>query len=359
MKKKVFVIMPFSKSPTRDKIDLTSFYENNIKIPIEKINKVGTEFTVCRSDDTFNITKQIIKDLFNADYVVCDLSGLEGNPNVLYELGVRLSISNKPVILIREANVDNRKIFDIHNFFIFEYSAHRYPELESYLSEKIIKLETKEEIFVSPIFEIIKEEPQVLNRILKIENINRLANARTTVNGWRRIFAISVTVFAYGQNKEIQFNGDINDFNTELVKYQKELKELDWNLFKFSCKSSPVFDILITQPPTIEIFPHQELSIFKTFLIEFYNFFFISDFVWNKPDFGIITIFANETLILFESLAILVAYFRDDLDIDKEKVISNFHYVLSQSHFLTDIYGKDNWENYVQKKTRKPKRGKK
>lgn len=347
MKKNVFVIMPFEKTPSREKTDLTSFFENNIKIPLEKLDINGIGFIVKRSDDTFNITKQIIKDLFNADYVICDLSGIYGNPNVMYELGVRLSISNKPVILIRESNPENKKIFDIHNFFTFEYSSLRYPELEKYLTEKLIKIETKQEDFISPIFEIIKQEPQVLNRILKIENINRLANARTTVNGWRKLFAVSVAVFAMNRNKELLFSGDLNDFNSELAKYTEQLKEIDWKDFKFSCKSSPVFDILITQPPTTDIFPHLELSIFKTFLIEFYNYFFISDFVWIEPDFEILTIFATETLILFHILAMIVTYLRDDIEMDKDKVLKDFNYIMSQSHFLTEIYGKDNWENYT------------
>ncbi len=347
MKKTVFVIMPFVNSPTREKDDLTSFYENNIKIPIERLNIENVEFLVRRSDDTFDITKQIIKDIFNADYVICDLSGIQANPNVMYELGVRLSISNKPVIIIRESHPDNRKIFDIHNFFTFEYNTLRYPELEKYLTEKITKLETKEEEFKSPIFEILEQEPQVLNRLLKIENINRIASARTTINGWRRIFATAIAVFAYHENNKLEFSGNLNDFNSEMTKYQNELKRLEWKKFKFSIKSSPVFDLLITQPPTIEIFPHIELSLLKTFLIEFYNYFFISEFVWFEPTFELITIFSTESLIMFHILAIVMTFLQGDSDKDSAGIIKDFHYILSQSHFLTEFYGKDNWENYM------------
>ena len=104
----IFVIMPFATTPTRNQDQLSVFFEENIKRPIEKA-ALDCEYKVWRSGEQFNITDEIIRDLFRADIVIADLSGMDPNPNVMYELGVRLAISDKPVILIREKNSGNKK----------------------------------------------------------------------------------------------------------------------------------------------------------------------------------------------------------------------------------------------------------
>jgi len=126
----VFVIMPFAHTPTRNKGDLTEFFQTNIKDRIEGDTSLKYRYVVSRSDDTFNITQKIIRDLYTADIVLCDLSGKEANPNVMYELGVRLGISDRPVILFREASKDNQRIFDIDGFHIQEYEITRYRLLD-------------------------------------------------------------------------------------------------------------------------------------------------------------------------------------------------------------------------------------
>src|SRR5947209_3447766 len=133
----VFVIMPFRETPTRTKDDLTAYFEKNLKERIENCRSLPARYIVKRSDDTFNITEQIIQDLYSADIVICDLSGYDANPNVMYELGVRLGVSNKPVILVREQSNKNKQIFDIGGFYIHEYSPHRYSELEDHILDKL------------------------------------------------------------------------------------------------------------------------------------------------------------------------------------------------------------------------------
>lgn len=120
-RKTVFVVMPFVESPTRNEPQLTSFFENNVKAPIEKAANLDFSYSVRRSDVTLDITTQIIRDLLRADIVIADLSGKTPNPNVMYELGVRLAVSAKPVILVREKHSENRRVFDVNTFFTFEY----------------------------------------------------------------------------------------------------------------------------------------------------------------------------------------------------------------------------------------------
>ena len=82
--KHVFVIMPFVQTPTRNQGHLKGFFENNIKRPIEEAT-LDSEYKVWRSGETFNITDEIIRDLFKADIVIADLSGIDPNPNVMYD----------------------------------------------------------------------------------------------------------------------------------------------------------------------------------------------------------------------------------------------------------------------------------
>jgi chaperonin GroEL len=153
----VFVIMPFVTTPTRNQAQLTSFFENNLRRPIEEAS-LKYEYTVWRSGETFNITDEIIKDLFRADIVIADLSGEYPNPNVMYELGVRLALSEEPVILIRERNPYNKKVFDVDNYYVHQYDPLNYTELERHLLAKIDRLEKGEESFESPVKKVLHDE---------------------------------------------------------------------------------------------------------------------------------------------------------------------------------------------------------
>lgn len=64
------------------------------------------------------IQSTIIRALVDADLVIADLT--EHNPNVLFELGVRMALE-KPVLLIRAKGTE--KIFDVDNMLrVFDYS---------------------------------------------------------------------------------------------------------------------------------------------------------------------------------------------------------------------------------------------
>lgn len=154
-RKNVFVIMPFTATPRRNAAELKSFFENNIQAPIQNAKTLANSYHVWRSGVTLDINAQILKDLARADIVVADLSGVVPNPNVMYELGVRLAATDKAVILIREDNPDNEKIFDIYGFYSHLYNPLDYAQLEKHLIEKLGRLETGEEIAESPVLRII------------------------------------------------------------------------------------------------------------------------------------------------------------------------------------------------------------
>lgn len=66
----------------------------------ESIEDAGMEARlVSDSDDVGVIQKRIIQNLFEDPIVVCDVSGK--NPNVMFELGIRLAF-DKPVVIIKD-----------------------------------------------------------------------------------------------------------------------------------------------------------------------------------------------------------------------------------------------------------------
>ena len=66
------------------------------------------------------IQSTIIKELLEADLVICDLT--EHNPNVLFELGIRM-MTNRPVSIIKATGTG--RVFDVDNMLrVFEYKAH-------------------------------------------------------------------------------------------------------------------------------------------------------------------------------------------------------------------------------------------
>lgn len=58
---------------------------------------------VSESDDVGVIHKRIVQGVYQADVVVCDVSGK--NPNVLFELGMRLAF-DKPTVIIKDDKTD-------------------------------------------------------------------------------------------------------------------------------------------------------------------------------------------------------------------------------------------------------------
>lgn len=149
--------MPFVEGGSRNEAQLTAFFENNIRRPIEAAD-LRDRYEVFRSGQSFDINAEIIRDLCRADIVIADLSGLDPNPNVMYELGVRLATSARPVILIREQQTENRRIFDIHGFYTHSYDPYDYRQLERHLIEKLRRWESGEEPYTNPVLAIIKAE---------------------------------------------------------------------------------------------------------------------------------------------------------------------------------------------------------
>jgi len=96
--KTCFVIMPFSKtSETHSKAYWTRHFEAFLKPLIEE----SGDFEVSRSKALRgDLVKEIVENLYNSDIVVADLT--DWNPNVFWELGVRLSYKHGTITIAEE-----------------------------------------------------------------------------------------------------------------------------------------------------------------------------------------------------------------------------------------------------------------
>jgi hypothetical protein len=73
----------------------------SITDPIFSVRLVGD------ADDIGVIQKRIVQNLYSSDIIVCDVSGK--NPNVMFELGMRLAF-DKPTVIVKDEKPTTRLI---------------------------------------------------------------------------------------------------------------------------------------------------------------------------------------------------------------------------------------------------------
>ena len=111
-----FVIMPFAERTTKYSQGFFSEALSSLVTPAAA--EAGFTVRTARRTGSDVIQSTIINALIDADLVIADLT--EHNPNVLFELGVRMAVE-KPVLLIRATGTE--KIFDVDNMLrVFDYN---------------------------------------------------------------------------------------------------------------------------------------------------------------------------------------------------------------------------------------------
>ncbi len=305
--------MPFVKAWDREKQDLDYFFEDTLKKNIENHEGFLYKYTVSRSNDSFNIGKQIIRDISAADIVLCDLSGEYANPNVMYELGVRLALTNKPVIIFREENQNNKNIFDVSAYHCKPYSVKRYGELVEYIIEKIKKFETEKEEFESPVLEALKREPSVVEEIAKIKVFSQLIAIAECLQGL--CLHASAAVYTHLMKPEYAKKGnsfapptDTEQLINFLYQNAENLDFVKWDQFNFTPNLPPALhDFLAVLP--LEVFEQPWLSkIWNTALLEYYNRYFSTSLFWDTKGIGVILDFLTSTHLIHEAIRGLIGY---------------------------------------------------
>lgn len=125
---------------------------------------------VSRSNGVADISRTLVKNIFLHDIIVVFVSGL--NPNVMFELGLRLS-QKKPTIIISD-NETNLP-FDINSIYTLFYPRNlNAPELENFYNEFQSKFKETWEKFVqnngADTFIAAFDESTVINT--KVNNID-------------------------------------------------------------------------------------------------------------------------------------------------------------------------------------------
>jgi len=110
-----FVIMPFVEKSGQYAPGFFTEVLNTLIIPAAR--EAGFEVKTANRQGTEMIHSTIVNEILDADMCICDLT--EHNPNVLFELGLRIA-EDRPVALIRAKGTP--AIFDVDNMLrVFEY----------------------------------------------------------------------------------------------------------------------------------------------------------------------------------------------------------------------------------------------
>ena len=116
-----FVIMPFTERQDDHPPGFFDEVLNRIFIPAAIAAGFEVKTALRKGSDVIQST--IVNDLLSADLVLADLT--EHNPNVLFELGMRMA-EDKPVVLVRAKGTG--AIFDVDNMLrVAEYDPTVWP----------------------------------------------------------------------------------------------------------------------------------------------------------------------------------------------------------------------------------------
>lgn len=156
LQRRVGVIMPISA------IDgcAAEHWEDVLGILNQVIEASGfTPSLVSDAQEVGIIQKRIVQNLYNNDMMVCDVSGK--NPNVMFELGMRLAF-DKPVIIIKDDKTN-------YNFDTSPVEHIDYPRDLRFT--KVIDFKDKLSAKLKATFQKHKEEPQSISYLKSFGDI--------------------------------------------------------------------------------------------------------------------------------------------------------------------------------------------
>ena len=333
--RQIFVIMPFTKTPTRNAEQLDSFFDNEIRAPLEAAD-LKYKYLVQKSGDSFNINEKIIKDLYYADMVICDLSGNEANPNVMYELGIRLALSNKPVLLIREKHGKNKIIFDIGSFYTHEYDPYQYAEVRKYLVEAISDLENEKKEYKSPVLTILEKEIPLLQTLSVQRAAQLITTMRSALKMMTWLFVKKLVRFLRGQGVEVPEN--IPNLGV-LLKYietnSDKVARVNWAGFHISFGTQPAIDYFLSSQYLNRLVDPKVEEMFTGYVITYHLYFLSTDYYQGEWFVGNIHRFVGETNIFLQSSKLLRYLLLTEKEEERKKLALAIREVIGSSHIYS------------------------
>ncbi len=174
-KRLCYVIMPFSKHVGIDEEEWTDVYETIFKPAIEGS---GFGYRCERSTiTTGSFTKNIVENMKNSHVVLADITGFNGN--VMWELGVRHSLSSRTIMVARNNVTEKKVISDLSTYGVHFYDndGRAIETFKKEIKETLKELETNPNKIDSPVLDFIKAEDMILSsrdQKLKINKIKGL-----------------------------------------------------------------------------------------------------------------------------------------------------------------------------------------
>jgi len=245
-KYKCGILMPISKIETHS--EYSKQHWEHVKLMIsDSINKTNLfeAVPVWEENSSDQIKKTIFKNIVSVDMAVCDISAL--NPNVLFELGLRLAIK-KPVVIICD-NITTPP-FDINDIRYVDpkypvgLNMYEIPQYQENLCKTIIstwnrykeegtdfsQLEQlrlpKKKTIVNDNGEILKDSEVFVEILDKIRDISK------------DMFETKSNKFLNNGTEFLQVQEDIKSFqetiNNFLEKIKKDITEDDLNDFQLN-----------------------------------------------------------------------------------------------------------------------------
>lgn len=333
MKKKVFVIMPFVQANGRDQASLTKFFEDHIKEPLENNKDLQDKFIVARSDDDFLILDNILLDLANADIVVCDLSGIQANPNVIYELGIRFSISHKPVILIREQAETNKSMFDVAGLHAFYYSMNDTKGLERHLVKKVKEYDEDPTRYSSPVLKILNHEAAFWMQLPIRKASAFLGGIASAAEANLRAFSKALEIFLGNRGHNGFINNSAETVYRSIENFEGKPELFDE--FEYHISSIPSLDSYLSSVYLLGLVEESIEKNFRTYAMH-YSLHFNrgnSRLFWNSK-FEEVHAYAVETLILMNMCRATINILKSKPEsLERKQFIEVMNKQLSASEF--------------------------
>lgn len=306
--KNIFTIMPFAVANDRDESALSEFFSTNLKKPIEKNDTLHHSYRVTRSGNEFNMLSNIVTNLREADIVLADLSGRGApNPNVMYELAIRFSVSRKPVILFREDDTENRVVFDIGQLHCFRYKLTHLRELQEYIIDRLKTYEISPTEYQSPVLQILGGEFSSTREAQRNEVSLSIQSSMASLHVLQRQLAGAIHEFLSEQDVEFDPKAPdgLNEFRDWFSKEvdKTPMKDLNWDNFYFHFQQLPALSNLLVDSRFQDYLPESVKREVNTKLLEFFIEYFGSSKGPYKTSIRVHNIFAD----LHNTMALLGA----------------------------------------------------
>lgn len=172
-KKKCFVIMPFAQAGSQAEQKWTEIFDHTIKPAVEE-SRCGHKCERYKFRRA-NIIKDILQELNSAPVVIADLTN--SNPNVLWELGVRHTLSKRTILVAQ-----NEKFLpsDLKDYPIITYKYKQTPteahKFRREIKDKLKDIEADPEKSDSPVADFLKDKNRYLLEYAKLANLKKLTS---------------------------------------------------------------------------------------------------------------------------------------------------------------------------------------